>query len=105
MIDNQPQRRLGVVTVNGSQAREWAARGPGFIAFAGENGHAHHTYTVMAPDPFVAPYHSLLLKRTPGAPRLTPGGILESVHRARQAASYWFAGSTLKLLRVAEAPA
>jgi hypothetical protein len=28
----------------------------------------YHTYTVMAPDPFVAPYNSLLLKRTPNAP-------------------------------------
>ena len=25
----------------------------------------YHTYTVTAPDPFVAPYHSFLLKRTP----------------------------------------
>ena len=25
----------------------------------------YHTYTVMAPDPFVAPYHSFLLSRTP----------------------------------------
>ena len=24
-----------------------------------------HTYTVTAPDPFVAPYHSFLLHRTP----------------------------------------
>ena len=36
-----------------------------FIAFARENGSVYHTYTVMAPDPFVAPYHSFLLKRTP----------------------------------------
>jgi hypothetical protein len=27
----------------------------------------YHTYTVTAPDPFVAPYHSFLLKRTPKA--------------------------------------
>src|SRR5439155_1070638 len=27
----------------------------------------YHTYTVIAPDPFVAPYHSFLLKRTPKA--------------------------------------
>jgi hypothetical protein len=26
---------------------------------------SYHTYTVMAPDPFVAPYHSFLLERTP----------------------------------------
>ena len=39
--------------------------GPSFVAFARENGSVYHTYTVMAPDPFVAPYHSFLLKRTP----------------------------------------
>jgi predicted dithiol-disulfide oxidoreductase (DUF899 family) len=38
---------------------------PGFIAFARENGTVYHTYTVTAPDPFVAPYHSFLLARTP----------------------------------------
>jgi hypothetical protein len=27
----------------------------------------YHTYTVMAPDPFVAPYYSFLLDRTPKA--------------------------------------
>jgi hypothetical protein len=25
----------------------------------------YHTYTVSAPDPFVAPYYSFLLERTP----------------------------------------
>jgi hypothetical protein len=25
----------------------------------------YHTYTVMAPDPFVRPYNSFLLERTP----------------------------------------
>ena len=39
--------------------------GPGWIAFARENGTVYHTYTVMAPDPFVAPYHSSLLERAP----------------------------------------
>ena len=34
-------------------------------AFARENGTVYHTYTVVAPDPFVAPYFSLLLDRTP----------------------------------------
>ena len=38
-----------------------------FIAFARDNGSVYHTYTVMAPDPFVAPYHSFLLERTPKA--------------------------------------
>src|SRR5829696_2542677 len=38
---------------------------PSFIAFARDNGTVYHTYTVSAPDPFVAPYNSFLLKRTP----------------------------------------
>jgi predicted dithiol-disulfide oxidoreductase (DUF899 family) len=38
---------------------------PSWIAFARENGSVYHTYTVIAPDPFVAPYHALLMKRTP----------------------------------------
>jgi predicted dithiol-disulfide oxidoreductase (DUF899 family) len=38
---------------------------PSWIAFARENGTVYHTYTVTAPDPFVAPYHNFLLARTP----------------------------------------
>ena len=38
---------------------------PSWIAFARENGTVYHTYTVSAPDPFVAPYFSFLLERTP----------------------------------------
>jgi len=45
--------------------RDGLREGPSFIAFARENGSVYHTYTVMAPDPFVAPYHSFLLERTP----------------------------------------
>ena len=39
-----------------------------FIAFARDNGTIYHTYTVSAPDPFVAPYNASLLRRTPKAP-------------------------------------
>ena len=49
----------------GAKLEDGLREGPGFIAFARENGSVFHTYTVMAPDPFVAPYHSLLLHRTP----------------------------------------
>jgi predicted dithiol-disulfide oxidoreductase (DUF899 family) len=38
---------------------------PAWIAFAYENGTVYHTYTVSAPDPFVAPYFSFMLERTP----------------------------------------
>jgi predicted dithiol-disulfide oxidoreductase (DUF899 family) len=51
----------------GARLEDGLREGPGFIAFARENGTVYHTYSVMAPDPFVAPYHSFLLKRTPKA--------------------------------------
>jgi len=38
---------------------------PSYIAFALEDGVVYHTYTVSAPDPFVAPFTSFLLDRTP----------------------------------------
>src|SRR5947209_2408186 len=38
---------------------------PGYIAFAREGDRVYHTYTVTAPDPFVAPFHSFLMARTP----------------------------------------
>jgi hypothetical protein len=49
----------------GTELRDGLRQSPGWIAFARENGTVCHTYTVTAPDPFVAPYHSFLLERTP----------------------------------------
>ena len=49
----------------GAKLEDGLREGPGFIAFARENGTVYHTYSVTAPDPFVAPYHSFLMKRTP----------------------------------------
>jgi predicted dithiol-disulfide oxidoreductase (DUF899 family) len=49
----------------GAELGDGLRESPSFIAFARENGTVYHTYTVMAPDPFVAPYHSFLLDRTP----------------------------------------
>jgi predicted dithiol-disulfide oxidoreductase (DUF899 family) len=51
----------------GAKLEDGMREGPSWIAFARDNGTVYHTYTVMAPDPFVAPYHSFLLKRTPKA--------------------------------------
>ena len=67
IIDNPPEwlqdwsRQIGATLADGMR------EGPSWIAFARENGTIYHTYTVMAPDPFVAPYHAFLLKRTPKA--------------------------------------
>ena len=49
----------------GAELEDGLRENPGFIAFARENGTVYHTYTVTAPDRFVAPYHSFLLDRTP----------------------------------------
>ena len=49
----------------GARLEDGLREAPGFIAFVREDGRVYHTYTVTAPDPFVAPYHSFLLKRTP----------------------------------------
>ena len=49
----------------GAQLKDGLRETPGYIAFARANGTVYHTYTVTAPDPFVAPYFSFLLDRTP----------------------------------------
>ncbi|HET6867102.1 MAG TPA: DUF899 family protein [Solirubrobacteraceae bacterium] len=49
----------------GAKLEDGLREAPSFIAFARENGTVYHTYTVTAPDPFVAPYHSFLEHRTP----------------------------------------
>jgi predicted dithiol-disulfide oxidoreductase (DUF899 family) len=49
----------------GADLEDGLRENPSWIAFARENGTVYHTYTVSAPDPFVAPYFSFLLERTP----------------------------------------
>jgi predicted dithiol-disulfide oxidoreductase (DUF899 family) len=50
----------------GTELEKGLTEGPGWIAFALEDGVVYHTYTRMAPDrDFVVPYYSLLLDRTP----------------------------------------
>ena len=51
----------------GAKLEDGLRENPSWIAFARENGTVYHTYTVSAPDPFVAPYFSFLLERTPKA--------------------------------------
>ncbi len=65
MIDDPPQWLREWAGQVGAGLEDGLREGPGFIAFARENGSVYHTYTVTAPDPFVAPYHSFLLDRTP----------------------------------------
>ena len=49
----------------GAKLEDGLRENPSWIAFARENGTVYHTYTVSAPDPFVAPYFSFLQERTP----------------------------------------
>jgi predicted dithiol-disulfide oxidoreductase (DUF899 family) len=65
MIDNPPDWLQDWSKQVGAELKDGLREGPGWIAFARENGTVYHTYTVMAPDPFVAPYHAFLLARTP----------------------------------------
>jgi predicted dithiol-disulfide oxidoreductase (DUF899 family) len=67
MIDNPPDWLQDWAQQIGAPLQDGLREGPAYIAFAREDGRVYHTYTVMAPDPFVAPYHSFLLQRTPKA--------------------------------------
>src|SRR5207302_566103 len=64
MIENPPEFLQTWSKQVGAKLEDGLREAPSFIAFARENGTVYHTYTVTAPDPFVAPYHSFLLKRT-----------------------------------------
>src|SRR3954466_11503489 len=56
----------------GADLKDGLREGPGFIVFARENGTVYLTYQVMAPDPFVAPFHSFLIDGTPKGPPEEP---------------------------------
>ena len=75
MLDDPPGWLVDWSEQIGAQLDDGLREGPGFIAFARENGSVYHTYTVMAPDPFVAPYHAFLLDRTPRAGSDVPGAM------------------------------
>src|SRR5215213_4713024 len=65
MIDDPPEWLQEWARQLGANLEDGLREGPGWIAFARENGTVYHTYPLMAPDPFVAPYFSFLLDRTP----------------------------------------
>jgi predicted dithiol-disulfide oxidoreductase (DUF899 family) len=49
----------------GAELKNGLREAPTWIAFAIEDGTVYHTYSVTAPDPFVAPYFSFLNDRLP----------------------------------------
>jgi predicted dithiol-disulfide oxidoreductase (DUF899 family) len=65
MVANPPEWLEEWSRQIGAGLEDGLREAPSFIAFARENGTVYHTYTVQAPDPFVAPYHAFLMARTP----------------------------------------
>jgi predicted dithiol-disulfide oxidoreductase (DUF899 family) len=65
MLADPPEWLQDWSRMTGAKLEDGLRENPSFIAFARENGTVFHTYSVSAPDPFVAPYHYFLLKRTP----------------------------------------
>jgi predicted dithiol-disulfide oxidoreductase (DUF899 family) len=73
LIENPPEWLEQWARQVGAALQDGLREAPAFIAFARENGTVYHTYTVRAPDRFVAPYHSFLLERTPKDQSGEPG--------------------------------
>lgn len=65
MVEDPPDWLQDWSSQIGAKLEDGLREGPSWIAFAREHETVYHTYTVMAPDPFVAPYHSFRLERTP----------------------------------------
>jgi predicted dithiol-disulfide oxidoreductase (DUF899 family) len=65
MIDDPPDWLQEWSEQVGAELKDGLREGPSWHAFALEDGVVYHAYSVMAPDPFVAPYYSFLLNRTP----------------------------------------
>jgi predicted dithiol-disulfide oxidoreductase (DUF899 family) len=65
MIDDPPGWLQVWSEQVGAELKDGLREAPSYIAFARENGTVYHTYTVQAPDPFVVPFFSMLLERTP----------------------------------------
>jgi predicted dithiol-disulfide oxidoreductase (DUF899 family) len=72
MIDNPPGWLQEWSHQIGAELKDGLRENPSWITFALEDGTVYHTYTVAAPDPFVAPYFSSLLDRTPKAQPAEP---------------------------------
>ena len=65
MLDEPPDWLEFWSTQVDADLKDGLRENPSYIAFGLEDGVVYHTYTVSAPDPFVAPFTSFLLDRTP----------------------------------------
>jgi predicted dithiol-disulfide oxidoreductase (DUF899 family) len=65
LIDDPPESLRDWADSIGAEVKDGLRENPSWIAFAREDGTVYHTYTVSAPDPFVAPYFGFMLERTP----------------------------------------
>ena len=65
MIESPPEWLQFWSTQIGAGLEDGLREAPAYIAFARDGDTVYHTYTVTAPDPFVAPFYSFLLDRTP----------------------------------------
>jgi predicted dithiol-disulfide oxidoreductase (DUF899 family) len=65
ILENPPEFLQNWSKEIGAKLEDGLREVPSYIAFARENEATYHTYTVTAPDPFVAPFASFLLARTP----------------------------------------
>jgi predicted dithiol-disulfide oxidoreductase (DUF899 family) len=68
MVDDPPDWLQQWSRQVGADLKDAMREAPSWIAFTRENGTVYHTYTVMAPDPFVRPYYSFMLERTAVVP-------------------------------------
>ena len=80
MVDDPPEWLQEWSGQIGAELKDGLRENPSWIAFARENGTVYHTYTVSAPDPFVAPYFSFLAGAdaeagTGRAPHLAEGRV------------------------------
>ena len=89
MIDDPPDWLEEWSRQVGAELKDGLREAPSWIAFARENGTVYHTYTVTAPDPFVAPFYSSLLERTPKPQPTEPRAWRKDESRTEPRGTAW----------------
>ena len=72
MVDDPPDWLAEWSEQVGADLKDGLREAPTWIAFARDGDTVYHTYTVMAPDPFVSPLYFSLLERTARVPEPDP---------------------------------